>query len=50
MSKVIVLKITTATGDVIRSFVRSEAEAHAIMSSYDQTKLIVELEEFDLRV
>jgi hypothetical protein len=49
MSRVIVMKITTATGQVIRSFVRSEAEAYAMMGTYEETKLVVEFEELDLR-
>ena len=47
MSRVIVVKITTPTGDVIRSFVRSEAEASSLMRHWDQTQFVVELEELE---
>jgi hypothetical protein len=47
VSKVIIVKITTPTGEVIRSFVRSEAEAHSLVSHWDPTLFIVELEEHE---
>jgi hypothetical protein len=49
MSRVLILKITTPMGDVIRSFVRSEDEAYSLMAHWDQTQFIVELEEVDPR-
>jgi hypothetical protein len=49
MSRVIIVKITTPVGDVIRSFVRSEDEAYSLMAHWDQTQFIVELEELELR-
>lgn len=47
VSKVIILKITTPTGEVIRSFVRSEAEAYSLVNHWDPALFIVELEEHE---